>query len=99
MSKTLMDSVERLSNEAIELRRVLRKSTRALWFSYFIGVFAVLAFSLTGYIAVLRVSNIADRNNDRICAIIKVLEPVPGEDISTERSTRIAQAARQLNCK
>lgn len=92
---TLTAAVDQLSREGSELRGELRRRTRVLWGA--IGVGAVLFVALI--LGVVDNSQEIEENNLKLCPIVTLMVPKPGDSRSTtprgqvvaERATRLAK--------
>lgn len=93
----LTASVDRLSEEASDIRIQLRARTRALWVAVTVGGI-LLAVVLAAAIAVTFNNSAAiARNNAKFCPFIGILIPMPGDpQPTTARGIRVAEDAKRV---
>lgn len=99
----LTRSVNRLAREASELRFELVRRTRLLWVALIALFIATVVVTGAAYAVTLDNAHAIERNNQKLCPMITILLPLPGDPPSTtdrgrliiERAERVA---RDFHC-
>lgn len=99
----LKRSVDRLSREAGEIRRELARKTRLLWVVMVGGFIGTVMLIVAGYAVTLSNTQAIDDNNQKLCPMLRVFIPLPGDpQPDTPRGRliveRIKGAMSDLHC-
>lgn len=98
----LTAAVDRLSNEAFDLRTQLRARTAALWTAITIGGVILAVVIAAAYAVSLNNRSAIAENNQRWCPVVRPLAPRPGDPPpagtpeQVERAQRIRTAFTKL---
>lgn len=90
-------AVNRLAGEAAELRAEVARKTRSLWVGL-VGLFLVtMAVLGSAYVVTIENSKAIESNNRKLCPMVTVLIPRPGEPLpSTVRGRLVVERAEKV---
>jgi len=99
----LKASVDRLSSEARDIRREMKRKTNTIWVAMLAGGIALLTTMAAAYTVTINNAEAIDTNNRKFCPVIEILLPLKGDDApTTERGrdivARAEKVARELHC-
>ena len=94
----LKTSVDRLSDEATDIRAQLRSRTRALWVAITVGGILLTVVLAAAVAVTLNNSQRIARNNQKFCPFIGILIPQPGDpQPTTPRGVKVGEDAARVS--
>lgn len=90
-------AVDRLTDEASDLRAEMRRRTRALWAGWAVGALVLTVCLVAAFMVSLSNQEAIEENNQRWCPTLNILVPGPDDPQPTnERGRYVAEQFRSL---